>query len=242
VGNATVHPWPPVASRGAARYQALLRPAHPSSGASSSAEHKRLLERVYLAVRTSEASLGPATSYNYSLLIPTAGGAKIECDTAFGCLYGLETLAQALFHGGGCIESGVRVTDAPAYEWRGLMLDVSSRFAPVASVLRQIDAMAAAKMSVLHLHLSEGAYRLPSAAMPQLNSGVRHWSKADVANIVQYAHDRGVRCVPEIDVPGHAMGFAPGRNATADGPGLRFCNESAPHLVIPDTPIKRDPL
>jgi N-acetyl-beta-hexosaminidase len=82
---------------------------------------------------------------------------------------------------------------------------------------------------VLHLHLSEGAYRLPTDALPALNRGVRHWSREDVRSIVAYATDRGVRVVPEVDLPGHAMGFAavrqaPGRRAIQT-PRSIFCME-----------------
>ena len=65
--------------------------------------------------------------------------------------------------------------------------------------------MAAVKMSVLHLHLSEGAYQLPTAALPSLNRGVRHYSSTDVAAIINYATDRSIRVVPEVDVSPAAL-------------------------------------
>eukprot|EP01046_Picozoa_sp_COSAG06_P012893 COSAG06_NODE_769_length_12440_cov_7.241796_13_plen_607_part_00 len=204
--------------RGAGRYQTLLRGNHtedPPAGVP--------LASATLSASSDDEWLGSNTSYSYTLDVPVTGPARLGCVTPFGCLYALESLAQAL-HPNGCI-APFKVVDRPQYIWRGMMLDVSSRFAPVQYILGQIRAMAMVKMNVLHLHLSEGTYRLPTAVLP-LNEGVRHYTAEDVDAIVQYGRDRGVRVVPELDVPGHAMGFAPARNASRDGKGLRFCNDT----------------
>jgi hypothetical protein len=64
--------------------------------------------------------LGPATNYSYSLYVPPAGAARIECATCFGCLYGLETLLQELLPSGR-VASGLAVYDRPVYAWRGMI-------------------------------------------------------------------------------------------------------------------------
>ena len=177
----------PILRRALERYQPLLRRNATADGD---------LTSLVLTAATSEETLGQATSYAYSLAVPSDGAATLKCPTVFGCLAGLETLAQAL-HPTGCVPV-MTVEDEPQYTWRGIMLDVSSRFAPVQSVLDQIDAMAMVHLNVLHLHLTEGAYRLPTTVLPQLNAGVRHYSRADIATIVAFARDRGVRVVPEV--------------------------------------------
>lgn len=208
------HPASDVLIRGAARYEAALRRAVLGMQCRHTDQSAGELTLVLLSDNGNEhdnvdkPSLpdvpGPATNYSYSLSVPPVGPAHIGCVSPFGCMYGLETLLQEVLPDGS-VASGLTVRDAPEFAWRGMMLDVSSRFAPVAYIKSQLDAMAAVKMSVLHLHLSEGAYRLPTAALPSLNRGVRHYSSTDVAAIINYATDRGIRVVPEVDVSPAAL-------------------------------------
>ena len=106
---------------------------------------------------------------------------------------------------GACYDIG-RV-DAPAYAHRGLMLDTGRRFIPKAAVLRMVDAMAMMKMNVLHLHLADWCrYALESAAAPLLNRPLvgdqaGQYSKADLAEILDYANARGIWVYPEVDIP-----------------------------------------
>ena len=225
---------PPILSRALERYQPLLRRNATADGD---------LTSLVLTAATSEETLGQATSYAYSLAVPSDGAATLKCPTVFGCLAGLETLAQAL-HPTGCVPV-MTVEDEPQYTWRGIMLDVSSRFAPVQSVLDQIDAMAMVHLNVLHLHLTEGAYRLPTAVLPQLNAGVRHYSRADIAAIVAFARDRGVRVVPEVvrfllqplatRIPSRLVADLRGRWTGLAGPrhGLCASTEHHPDRVRP---------
>jgi N-acetyl-beta-hexosaminidase len=216
----TAHSRSGILRRGAQRYQKILQRCNEFHSFATGT----LLRHVILNVSSDSEWLGSNTSYGYTLDVSVTGPARVECATPFGCLYALESLAQAL-HPSGCI-APVKISDHSQYPWRSIMLDVSSRFAPVPYILGQIRAMAMVKLNILHLHLSEGTYRLPTTVLPALNDGVRHYTTADVATIVDYAKDRGVRVVPEVDLPGHAMGFAPARNTSQRGDGLRFCNTS----------------
>jgi hexosaminidase len=120
------------------------------------------------------------------------------------------------------------VEDAPAFGWRGCMLDVARHFVPKADVLRFVDLLGAHKLNVLHLHLTDDqGWRFPVSRYPRLTEvgawraestvghpvGGRtdgtphggHYSRSDLAEIVAYAAARHIRVLPEIDVPGHAQ-------------------------------------
>ncbi|MEW2139005.1 beta-N-acetylhexosaminidase [Streptomyces sp. NPDC005409] len=121
-----------------------------------------------------------------------------------------------------------RIADGPRFGWRGLMLDVARHFLPKDGVLRCIDLLAAHKLNVLHLHLTDdqgwrveikrhprltevGAWRARSRwghrASPLWNDTPHggFYTQDDIREIVAYAAERHVRVVPEIDVPGHSQ-------------------------------------
>lgn len=108
----------------------------------------------------------------------------------------------------------VRIVDAPRFEWRGAMLDVSRHFLEPEDVKRFIDHMALYKLNRLHLHLSDDqGWRIEITSWPNLaRHGGRgevgggeggHYTQAEFADIVAYAGSRFITIVPEIDMPGH---------------------------------------
>ncbi|MDF1800412.1 MAG: family 20 glycosylhydrolase [Planctomycetota bacterium] len=125
----------------------------------------------------------------------------------------------------------VEIIDRPRFRWRGQLLDVSRHFHPIDVVRRNIDRLAALKMNVFHWHLTDDqGWRIESAAYPKLTS-VGAWrvdrndepwwgraeaqpgeeatyggfyTKQEIHDLVEYAADRGVTIVPEVDVPGHS--------------------------------------
>ncbi|MBT2450686.1 beta-N-acetylhexosaminidase [Streptomyces sp. ISL-43] len=120
------------------------------------------------------------------------------------------------------------IADGPRFGWRGMMLDVARHFTPKDGVLRHIDLLAAHKLNVLHLHLTDdqgwrveirrypkltevGAWRARSRwghrASPLWNETPHggFYTRDDIREIVAYAAERHVRVVPEIDVPGHSQ-------------------------------------
>ncbi|MEV4435173.1 beta-N-acetylhexosaminidase [Streptomyces sp. NPDC049555] len=122
----------------------------------------------------------------------------------------------------------VVVEDAPRFAWRGVLLDVARHFMPKDGVLRYVDLLAAHKLNVLHLHLTDDqGWRLQIDAHPRLTEvgawrartkvGHRasplwderphggHYTKDDMREIVAYAAERHVTVVPEIDLPGHSQ-------------------------------------
>jgi hexosaminidase len=88
------------------------------------------------------------------------------------------------------------------------MIDVARHFQSIAALKRQVDAMELVKLNVLHLHLSDAeAFRMESRRFPRLHtvgSGGQYYTQAELRALVSYAAARGVRVVPEIDLPGHS--------------------------------------
>ena len=133
----------------------------------------------------------------------------IEATTDIGVIYALETLLQLLDNNDTSYYfPEVSINDFPRFTWRGLMIDVARHFHPVAVLKRNLDAMAAVKMNVFHWHLTDDqGFRIESKTHPklhQLGSDGQYYTQEQIKDVVQYASDRGIRVVPEIDVPGHA--------------------------------------
>ncbi len=114
----------------------------------------------------------------------------------------------------------VTITDEPRYAYRGAMLDVARRFATVEDVQRFVDHLADYRLNVLHLHLSDDqGWRLTVDGLPELTEvggrtqegwppgtgGPWFYTPEEYAQIVEYAADRYVTVVPEIDGPGHTL-------------------------------------
>ncbi|REE05941.1 beta-N-acetylhexosaminidase [Marinoscillum furvescens] len=137
------------------------------------------------------------------------GGLHIIADTDIGAIRALETLLQLVeVREGRYAFPYVQIQDAPRFSWRGLMLDVARHFMPLEVIYRNLDAMAALKLNVLHLHLSDDqGFRIATETYPELTelgSDGLFYTKAELQKIINYAAERGIRVVPEIDVPGHA--------------------------------------
>ncbi len=172
-----------------------------------------------------DASVSVAEGY---VLTITPQGARIAAKDDAGLLYGAMTLAQLLSpdaaFGKPVKLSAVTIRDQPRFGWRGIMVDVARHFQPADSLKPLIDAMAAHKMNVLHLHLSDdqgwrleikrypkltqiGAWRTPptagEAASSQPYGGF--YTQDQIRDLVAYARERSITIVPEIDMPGHAQ-------------------------------------
>jgi hexosaminidase len=141
-----------------------------------------------------------------------------------GILFGLETLLQLVVKEGA--NRGIpalTISDQPRYPWRGLMVDVCRHWIPKDVILRILDGMAAAKMNVLHWHLTEyQGFRVESKLYPRLHemgSNGNYYTHEDIREVVSYAADRGIRVVPEFDLPGHSTSWFVGYPELASAPG-----------------------
>ena len=164
-------------------------------------------------------------------------GVIVEGGTAAGVLYGIETLMQLLPASvysrtmalpamvGAC-----RVEDAPRFEYRGFMLDVTRTWMDLPMVKRFIERLAHHKINKLHLHLSDdegwrveirshpeltevGAYRgVDSPVAARYGRWDEHYggfyTQEDVREMVAYAAERNIEIIPEIDLPGHSHTLA----------------------------------
>ena len=137
---------------------------------------------------------------------------KIVANSDLGAIHGLETLQQLLsVDGDGYYFPGVEVTDAPRFPWRGLLLDITLHWMPMDVVKRTLDCMAAVKMNVLHLHLTEDQmFGIESKVFPRLHevgAEGNYYTQEDIKEVIAYADQRGIRVVPEFDVPGHCTSW-----------------------------------
>jgi hexosaminidase len=146
----------------------------------------------------------PALGDDESYRLRIGDAVELEAETEWGVVRGVETLLQLLERGGdGYRLAHCEIEDAPRFPWRGLMLDLSRHPLARDDVLRTLEGMAALKLNVLHLHLSDDqAFRLESRCHSRLASDGA-LSPEDAGAIVELAADLGIRVVPEVDMPGH---------------------------------------
>jgi len=139
-------------------------------------------------------------------------------------LRGLQTLLQLVaISSDGFVVPGVTIQDQPRFPWRGLMIDSARHFIPLDVIKRNIDGMEAVKMNVFHWHLSENqGFRVESHKFPKLHemgSDGLYYKQDEIRDIIAYARDRGIRVVPEFDMPGHSTAWFVGHSELASGPG-----------------------
>jgi hexosaminidase len=148
---------------------------------------------------------------SYQLSI-TPQGARLTAATDTGAMHGFETILQlATNEHGACVLPAVTISDTPRFRWRGFMIDVSRHFEPVSVIERTLDGMAAAKLNVFHWHLSDDqGFRAESKKFPKLTgvaSDGQFYTQDEMREVVAYAAARGIRVVPEFDMPGHGTSW-----------------------------------
>jgi hexosaminidase len=175
-------------------------------------------------------------------------GIEISSSTGAGLFYGLQTLRQ-LFEPqppGSRPQTrlnAVTIVDAPRFSWRGLHLDVARHFEPVPFVKKYIDLMARYKLNTFHWHLTDDqGWRIEIRKYPRLTSvggcrketmvarnfnpyvgdGTPHcgfFTQDEIRDVVQYAKERYITIVPEIEMPGHAKAALAAHPELACTPG-----------------------
>lgn len=162
------------------------------------------------------------------VLTISSEGIRIAGATEAGVFYGVQTLRKSIpaSKGKKNVEfAGVTITDAPRFGYRGMMLDVSRHFMPADSVKCYIDMLALHNVNRLHFHLTDDqGWRIEIKKYPKLteigskrketvigrNSGVYdgkpysgYYTQDELRDLVNYAQDRFITIIPEIDLPGH---------------------------------------
>src|ERR1700723_2221833 len=165
--------------------------------------------------------LGEDESY---VLDVSSAGAKLTAPNPLGVMHGLETFLQLVeVSPDGYAAPAIHIEDTPRFPWRGLSIDVSRHFISMPVLKRNVDALAAVKMNVLHLHLSDDqGFRLESREFPklqELGSDGMYYSQVEMRELIVYASDRGIRIVPEFDMPGHSTAWFVGYPELSSGSG-----------------------
>jgi hexosaminidase len=165
--------------------------------------------------------LGEDESY---VLDVNASRANLTAANPLGAMHGLQTFLQLVETGAdGFAVPAVLIQDRPRFPWRGLLIDACRHFIPLEAIKRNLDGMAAVKLNVLHLHLSENqGFRIESKKFPKLHelgSGGMYYRQNEIRDLIAYAQDRGIRVIPEFDMPGHSTAWFVGYPELASGPG-----------------------
>ena len=143
---------------------------------------------------------------------------QLTAPTAYGVLHGLQTFWQLLQFGWSHHDTPVfvlahtplHIVDAPAYPYRGILVDTARHYLPMSLIQQQLEAMEWNKLNVLHWHLTDGqAWPYASAAYPELAAEGAFcrqcvYTAADIGWVQQQAAMRGIRVVLELDLPGHS--------------------------------------
>jgi hexosaminidase len=165
--------------------------------------------------------LGEDESYTLEV---TAAGAKLHAANPLGTLRGLQTFLQLVsVTSDGFAAPAVSIQDQPRFQWRGLMIDVARHFIPLNVLKRNLDGMEAVRMNVFHWHLSDNeGFRVENRKFPKLQgegSDGQYYTQEEIRDLIAYARDRGIRIVPEFDMPGHSTAWFVGYPELASGSG-----------------------
>jgi hexosaminidase len=148
---------------------------------------------------------------SYKLTV-TSANAELTAATDVGAMHGMETFLQlTTMKDGACHLPAVTIDDTPRFRWRGFMLDVSRHFETIDVIKRTLDGMVIAKLNVFHWHLSDDqGFRAESKKFPkftELASDGQFYTQDQMREVVAYARARGIRVVPEFDIPGHTSSW-----------------------------------
>ena len=202
------------------RYNKVLKPLMASKN--SVPQEGLQLDHLEISVASSignKGTLWPSLKddESYELLLQSSQNASISSSAIWGALRGIETFSQ-LFDLNTKLSkySTIQVNDSPRFKYRGIMLDTSRHYIIIETVYALLDAMAYNKFNVLHWHITDDqSFPIESVKYPGLaNDGSfdstygRHvYTPSDVTSILEYARLRGIRVVPEFDMPGHATSW-----------------------------------
>ncbi len=165
--------------------------------------------------------LGEDESYHLEI---STNHVLLSAPNPLGILHGLQTFLQLVrTTPQGFSVPVVTIDDQPRFPWRGLMIDVSRHFIPVSVLERDLDGMEAVKLNVFHWHLSDDqGFRAESLKSPLLQgkgSDGLYYTQAQIHDVIEYARDRGIRVIPEFDMPCHTTSWFVGYPELASGKG-----------------------
>lgn len=170
------------------------------------------LNEINVNVSDWSADLQHGVDESYTLSIsPSTSTVEVTAKTIWGALYAFTTFQQlVIFEGQNLIvEQPVTVKDHPKYPYRGVMVDTGRNFISVGKLKEQIDGLALSKMNILHWHITDTqSWPIHLESYPEVTkdaySARESYSEQDVKDVISYARARGVRVIPEVDMPGHS--------------------------------------
>ncbi|XP_033752809.1 beta-hexosaminidase subunit alpha-like [Pecten maximus] len=145
-------------------------------------------------------------------------GINLSATEVWGAVRGLETVSQLVYkYGEKFYIRQLSIEDFPRFRYRGLMVDTARHFWTKELLQSMLDAMAMNKMNALHWHIvDDQSFPYQSEAFPELSEkGAYHpsmvYTPTIIADIVEYARIRGIRVIPEFDIPGHTFSWGLGK-------------------------------
>ncbi|XP_042059901.1 beta-hexosaminidase 1-like [Salvia splendens] len=184
------------------------------------------LSKLTILVHSDDEELQLGVDESYNLLVAASnahsviGEITIEANSVYGAVHGLETLSQlcAFDYGTKTVKlynAPWYIQDKPRFEYRGLLLDTSRHYLPIEIIKQVIESMSFAKLNVLHWHIiDEESFPLEVPSFPNLWKGAyTKWERYtidDASEIVDFAKQRGINVMAEVDVPGHAESWGTG--------------------------------
>jgi hexosaminidase len=189
-------------------------------------DHAKAAPKVEFVITTDGPSqavqqVGEDESYHLQV---TSAGIELKARNPLGVLRGLQTVLQLVsVTPQGFALPAVTIDDAPRFPWRGLMIDTARHFMPLPVLERNLDGMEAVKLNVFHWHLSDDqGFRAQSHTYPLLTekgSTGHYYTQEQIRHVIDYARERGIRVVPEFDMPCHTTSWFVGYPDLASGPG-----------------------
>jgi len=172
---------------------------------------------IEITVTGPETQLRLDTDESYDLALQTVGDtttATIIASTYYGARHAMESLSQMIAYDElsnslRIVRTG-KISDEPAFKYRGIMLDTGRNFYPKEEILSLMDTMSTNKLNTFHWHISDAAsFPMYSQRQPQMTyygaySPSKVYYPKDIREIVEYANQRGIRVIPELDAPAHA--------------------------------------
>lgn len=182
-----------------------------STPASKAKRAPSTARNVDVHVVDNDVDLQHGVDESYTLVVAN-GGIRINAQTVWGVLHAFTTLQQIIISdgkGGLIVEQPVKIKDAPLYPHRGIMMDSGRNFITVRKIFEQIDGMALSKLNVLHWHLDDAqSWPMQMSSYPEMTKDAYSpreiYTEEDMRRVVTYASERGVRVIPEVDMPGHS--------------------------------------
>eukprot|EP00948_MAST-09A_sp_MAST-9A-sp1_P001699 g1699.t1 len=189
------------------RYSKMVKPSSIQSSLDAQ------IELINVCIASTDLTLGPRTNESYTLTVGESGSSEgyVTAATVYGMLHALETFSQLVdtTKGFTMTNAPVSIVDFPRFGFRGLLIDTGRHFLPVEKIRQIIDGLHMNRLNVLHWHIVDiqsfpcGSDKYPELAAKGAYSPKAIYSTQDLRDLVEYAKLRGVRIMPEWDIPGH---------------------------------------